>query len=194
MIWRIFIVLSLVIVAALSLFSRRDRPDELPRLRRLAPPQPGYFMTDAQVLQTGPDGTPLYRVNADRIRQDPSARMIHLEDLRLEYRTRAQEGEGRTWTLTAREGLIPETDERTPGPIQLQGEVEVIGQPPDESTPPATIRTEQLLVDLKSEIVHTQEEVQMVWGDRTLNARGLTADLKAERVQLESAVHGRINQ
>ena len=52
MIWRIFIVLALLLVAGLTLFlGKRGGVTEQAQASR-EPPQPGYFMTDAEIVET----------------------------------------------------------------------------------------------------------------------------------------------
>jgi LPS export ABC transporter protein LptC len=195
MMQRISLIAILVLVAALSLFSRRDRPDELPTMAQEPPPsQPGYFMVGANIVQTGPDGLPLYRMRAERIQQDPQRLTVELQDLDLDYKVTRDDTEPTHWTLTAKTGVMPQDATR----IELRDEVEIKGQPrlgasaPSKPVTPAIIRTSNLLVDLKSHTARTRERVDILWGERRLSAVGLTADLKAERVKLESAIHGRL--
>lgn len=182
MIWRGFIVLALLLVTALSLLtSRRDRSDT-PEQSRREPPQPGYYMTDAEITEMGSQGTPVYRVQAERIVQDPSDLGIRLENLRLGYRAALE----REWTVTAHSGYVPPGSKR----IELAGDVEIIGLPV-ASEVPAVIRTERLSLDTEADVATTRARVDIAWGGRRLTTVGLKADLKGETLQLESAVHGR---
>lgn len=182
MIWRGFIVLALLLLTALSLLvSRRDRSDAPERSRR-EPPQPGYYMTDAEITEMGTNGAPVYHVTAQRIVQDPSDLGIRLENLRLGYRAALE----REWTLTADTGFVPPGSKT----IDLVGDVEITGLPV-ESEIPAVIRTERLSLDTEANIATTRARVDIVWGGRRLTTLGLRADLKAEKLQLESGVHGR---
>jgi LPS export ABC transporter protein LptC len=184
---RIFLIASLLLVAALSLFARREHPDTLPGMRRAPEPlQPGYFMVDARVVQTGADGMPLYRMRADRIQQNPADLTIILEKLHLTYRVGTQ-AQARDWTLTAGSGLMPQNATG----IELQDGVEVSGLPQPGSAGPALIRTPALSVDLQSSRVRTDQAVEILWTAGRLTGVGLTADLKTEQVKLESSVHGR---
>jgi LPS export ABC transporter protein LptC len=181
-IWRGFIVLALLLLAAMSLLvSRRDRDDAPERARR-EPPQPGYYMTDAEITEMSETGQPVYRVNAERIVQDPTDLGIRLENLKLGYRA----GLEREWTLTADRGFVPPGSKT----IDLQGDVEITGLPV-ESEIPAVIRTERLSLDTETNVATTRSRVDIVWGGRRLTTLGLKADLKAEKLQLESGVHGR---
>jgi lipopolysaccharide export system protein LptC len=44
-------------------------------------------------------------------------------------------------------------------------------------------------VDLRSNIVSTKERVRLLWSGLVLDSTGLVANLKDQRVQLESGVH-----
>lgn len=182
MIWRIFIICSLVLVAAVSLFSTRRGPESDATTAQIQPPQPGYYMRGARITEMGEDGEPLYRVEAARIQQDPVDNSVRLEDLTLIYRT----PEARNWTLTAARGFVPPGSKT----LNLAGDVRIIGQPAAD-TQPAVVRTERLVLDTESSVASTRDRVDIEWGDRRLSTMGLVADLKAERLQLESAVHGR---
>lgn len=189
---RIFLILTLIAVAAVILFARRDRPDELPSTARAGQqPQPGYFMTDASVVQTGPDGLPMYRMHADRIQQNPADLTVRLENLRLNYRVATSRALAREWTLTAKQGDMPQAATR----IELAGDVEILGLPQvgAAGTPPATIRTSKLSVDMKANRVSTAEPVEIAWGEqRRLTAKGLQVDLKAQTVKLESKINAHL--
>jgi lipopolysaccharide export system protein LptC len=181
-IWRVFIVFMLLLVAAMSvMMSRREAEPESAAPAR-EPPQLGYYMTDARVTETGPDGRPRYRIEAERVLQNPFDLSIRLEELRLGYSADAD----RRWTLTAEAGYVP-PGSRT---IDLSGNVVIVGKPqPGAET--AVVRTERLSLDTEANIATTPARVDIEWGRRRLSGIGLKADLKAERVQLESAVHGR---
>lgn len=182
MIWRIFLVCALVMVAAVSLFNVERRPADDATTARSEPPQPGYYMRGARIIETDRDGVPIYRVEAERIRQDPADQSIHLEELTLIYRV----PEARDWTLTAARGLVPPGSKT----VNLAGDVRIVGQPAPELQP-AVVRTERLTLDTVSNVASTRDRVDIEWGSRRLSTMGLVADLKAERLQLESAVHGR---
>lgn len=190
--WRFFILSILLVVAALTLLARRERPDTLPTFTSQQPLQPGYFMTDATVTQTGPDGLPLYRMTAQRIQQNPADQSIDLENPRFAYSAEEQN----EWTLTADTGHVPSIDART---IDLRGNVRIVGRTlpaatDDASTPTALVRTPSLKIDAVTGTANTADRVDFFWGNRQISATGLTADLKAERLKLHSSVHGRLTQ
>jgi LPS export ABC transporter protein LptC len=74
--------------------------------------------------------------------------------------------------------------------LNLAGNVRIVGQPvPDMQA--AVIYTERLTIDTETNVASTRDRVDIEWGTRRLSTMGLVADLKAERLRLESAVHGR---
>jgi LPS export ABC transporter protein LptC len=180
--WRIFIVCVLVAVAAVSLFNKERRPARETTTTPAAPVQPGYYIKGARITEMGPDGVPLYRVEAERIVQDPKDDAIRLEELTLTYRTPGEHA----WTLTAARGLVPPGSKT----LNLAGNVRIVGQPVADMQQ-AVVYTERLTIDTETDIASTRDRVDIEWGTRRLSTMGLVADLKAERLRLESAVHGR---
>lgn len=182
MIWRIFIIVALVIVVTVSVLNKSRRPAPEQPTTPTEPLQPGYFMTGARIVETGEDGLPLYRVDAREIRQRPFDGGIDLEQLSLSYRPPG----ANDWTVTAARGFVPPASKV----LNLSGDVRVVGQPSDDSQL-AVIRTERLMLNTETNIASTRERVDIEWGSRRLSTMGLVADLKLEKLQLESAVHGR---
>jgi LPS export ABC transporter protein LptC len=182
MIWRIFVIAALIIVVAVSVFNKERRPAPDKTEAPTEPLQPGYFMTGARIIETGENGMPLYRVDAREIRQRPFDGGIELENLSLLYRP----SDANDWTVTAARGFVPPFSKV----LNLSGDVRIVGQPEDDSQP-AVIRTERLMLNTETNIASTRDRVDIEWGNRRLSTMGLVADLKAETLQLESAVHGR---
>jgi LPS export ABC transporter protein LptC len=143
---------------------------------------PGYIATDAEIIQTGSDGQPLYRLLAQRIEQPAAGAEIQVTEPRLSY----QEGDGPVWTLRADTGVLPADAARA----ELAGSVYAVATRPD--TAPLEIRTTTLGIDMDARRVHSDAPVQITWGRDLVTAVGLSADLKADTLRLESKVHGEI--
>jgi LPS export ABC transporter protein LptC len=88
--------------------------------------------------------------------------------------------------MRARSGRMPE-DAST---VALRGAV-VLDGTLGKANEALQLRTEALDVDTRTEKVSTKLPVIIAMSGRELAARGLRADLKDRRVQLESNVHGR---
>ena len=188
MIRRTFLILALIAVGALMLFTRTQQMNRgADAARERDAPQPGYFMTDASLVQTGPDGLPMYRMRADRIQQNPETLTVRLRHLELDYRVTQPGAPAQQWTLTARQGDMPQNASR----IDLSGNVEIIGQPPGADAPPVRVRTQKLTIDTEANVASTADRIEILWGNRSASAVGLTADLRTHRIQLKSSVHAR---
>ncbi len=145
---------------------------------------PGYIATDAQIIQTGPDGRPLYRLQASRVEQAQAGTEIHVTEPRLTY----QEGSGPQWSLRADTGILPPDV----GRADLAGSVQAVATRPDAA--PLEIRTDSLGVDMDRQLVTTADPVWIAWGRDQVTAVGLRVDLKADTLRLESQVHGEITR
>lgn len=142
----------------------------------------GYSASGAEILQTGIDGAPRYRMQATRVEQRPTTREVRLESVQMQVRD-SRDGQ---WHLTARGGLMAEDASR----VELAGDVHVSGvRGPGEA--PMEIRSETLAYDADAQRVSSRDDVTIELEGRQLAAHGMSADLKARNVQLESRVHGR---
>ena len=183
------VLVALAIVAGLLLLGSGGSGPAAPTLTELPQRDPGYSALDADLIQTGPDGQPLYRLQAAVIRQFPGTDRIELEHLRLGFRDPG----GDDWTATALRGsLEPGQDAKVGagnGLIDLEGDVHVSGLLGGEQQA-AEIATERLSVDTEKQVVRTRDPVTLTWSGRQLQAAGLMARLRDRRVRLEAAVHG----
>jgi LPS export ABC transporter protein LptC len=183
-IYRIFAVLTFVAVIIASLFLARQQG-----LTPTATTVPGstwdegYSAEGARLVETGANGLALYTLNAATIRQLPNEGQVQLTQVQMSFR----DPDGNPWTATADHGEL----EQTAGQVQLSGNVHVSGILGSE---PAQITTAALSVDIHSDIVSTQDPVQMLWAGRQLSSTGLSADLKDDRIHLEFAVHGTLSK
>lgn len=169
------------IVAGYFLVDRARQSGVAPQAERPAKEDPGFVARNAEIIETGPDGRPVYTLRASTIRQPPNEQTVLLESVNLELR----DEEGNLWTAQAQRGHILRDAAR----INLEGSVHVVGKLRDAPNP-LNFTTEQVAFDTREEVVRTESPVTLDWGGRKLQARGLVASLKDHRVQLESQVHG----
>ncbi len=159
-------------------------------------PDPGYAAHDAEIIETGYDGRERYRLNAKVIRQQTEAGTIELETLEMNYHPGAQPGtngasqpadtDKEVWHLASDHGLV-----RADGDdVLLQGNVRVTGSAPDSGAP-LSLTTTELRINTPTEFIETRAPVKVTLSGYELNAKGLTADLKAGTLRLESDVHGK---
>ena len=153
-----------------------------PRTGRTA--DPGYSLKDAEITETDATGQARYTVRAAHAQQNPGSGEIALEHIRMQMRDQR----GGEWNLDANAGRMPE-DAAT---VALFGDV-VLSGAVGARQDPINVRTEKLDVDTRTERISTDALVTIAVTGGELLARGLKADLKNRRVQLESDVHGRFH-
>lgn len=156
--------------------------DDRGTLRLASNDDPGYSASGAEVLETGPDGQPRYRLRADSIRQDPASRVVALAGVDMQLADGAASG----WRVQAARGSLPAGARR----VTLEGDIRLDGEAV-AGAGAMRIRTEALTYDLETQGVVAPGEVRLEMAGRTLEATGLEADLKQRRAKLGSRVHGR---
>ena len=142
--------------------------------------QPAYYLKDAVITETQPDGSPKLRLIAASIEQPSENDSIALESVRLEY----FKVPDKPWFLSSDRGLVPAQSRI----IQFLGNVEL--RPLDE--PASTfLKTEELTIDTEKNLAYTTSSpVTMRFGSYSMTVRRFEADLNTEKVRMES-VHGR---
>jgi LPS export ABC transporter protein LptC len=182
MIYRLLPVLALLalIIGVVVLSGPQREPAAAPTVGE-AVQDLGYAARNARLIQTGPDGQPLYTLDAAQIRQQPDDGTVDMQQVQLGFRDAA----GNHWTARGAHGEMGQDT----GVIELDGAVHVTGIVPG-SEEPADISSEHLSFDTNAQLVTTHDPVTLIMSGRQLDASGLVANLKERHVQLESAVHG----
>lgn len=142
---------------------------------------PGYVALGAELIETGEDGQPLFRLEAQRIAQPQPQGLIYLNDPMLQY----QPPGGNPWVVTAKSGELPQSAQSA----QLQGDVHAEGKPVG-SNELMRIDTDTLHVDMSQQLATTAAVVRVNWADRLLRGRGMSADLLNGRLSLFGDVSG----
>jgi lipopolysaccharide export system protein LptC len=181
MIYRIFAALAFIVVLGGTIFFGGSPSGATAPAIVEEPHDPGYAARNAKLVQTGPDGKPLYTVNADVIRQQPNDNTVELETARLGF----YDANGSLWNARGEHGEVGQNT----GVVELSGDVHVNGTP-QGSLQAAEIVTNQLAFDTNTKIATTHEPVTLTWSGQEIKGRGMRAALNDGRVQLESAVHG----
>ncbi|MFZ0501699.1 MAG: LPS export ABC transporter periplasmic protein LptC [Steroidobacteraceae bacterium] len=186
MIYRILAILTIVAVIVASILLSRQQ-SATPAATAVQPNEwdEGYSAQNAQLVETGADGLPLYTLNAATMRQLPNADQVQLTQVQMTFR----DPNGDPWTATADRGEVEQGSQH----VQLAGDVHISGTIAGAAGE-AQLFTATLSVDLRTDLVNTKDPVQMLWGGRQLSSTGVVANLKDDRVQLESAVHGTYSQ
>lgn len=149
--------------------------------------QPGYYLKDAVITQTQPNGSVGLRLIADRIDQRHGDESINLDTVRVNYfQSSPGESGKREWLLSARQGLVP-ANFRV---VQLFGDVVLR---PADAQPTAFLRADALAIDTQTNIAYsTASPVHVRFGGHSMVVKSFRADLNNEQVRLES-VNGRFD-
>lgn len=180
MIYRIFAALAFIVVIAGTIVLGGQQTETAPTTIE-EPLDPGYAAHDAKLVQTGPDGHPLYTLDADVIRQQPDRDTVELTQARLGF----HDTTGNLWTARGEHGEVGQNT----GVVELSGNVHVAGLLPG-SQQPGEIATDRLSFDTHTSIVTTRASVTLTLPGQQIKGTGLHATLKDGRVQLESRVRG----
>ena len=127
----------------------------------------GFTATDAELIETGADGKPLYRLLAQHIAQRQPDAEVQLSAPRLGYDDRSQG----TWTLQAERGTLS-ADRQS---VAFAGGVQARRMQP--RSPLLNRHTEALQVDLRQRLADTAAPVAIEWGRARLNASAMHADM-----------------
>jgi LPS export ABC transporter protein LptC len=176
------ILIGLVVVGAIIgalVLSRGPGASSTQQGQEQASEVPGYSARNAEVVETGADGRPIFTVNARLVRQRPNDDRVQLDGPRMKIVTE----EGDTWHVQARSGLIHADGSH----IDLFGDVKLNGE---FDSGPVVIGTSIISYDTRSEVAHTPAQVTVDSNSGQLAGKGLTANLKDGTVRLESRVHG----
>ena len=177
----LFALGALTAIAMLTwLWSRQGIEDEEPATVAGAA-VPGYYLHGASILGTDEEGRALITVQAARAEERPAENRLLLSDVAVRYQPDTQV----PWVLTATEGqaFLDETF------LDFSGEVELTRTEEPESGP-MVIRTSSLRLEPATFDVRTDDPVSLYFGSERLDAIGLSANLKAEQLALESSIHG----
>jgi LPS export ABC transporter protein LptC len=181
MIYRIFAVLVFIVVIGGTIFFGGQQTEATAPTIVEEQHDPGYAARNAKLVQTGPDGHPLYTVDADVIRQQPNDNTVELEKATLGF----FDANGALWTARGEHGEVGQDT----GTVELSGNVHVNGIP-QGTLQAAEIVTNRLAFDTNTKIASTREPVTLTWSGQEIKGKGMRATLNDGRVQLESAVRG----
>jgi len=144
----------------------------------------GYYLRDADISIMDEDGSMLYRILAAAVEEQPAENRTLLADVRIEYSPAADI----PWQVRAEQGEIP-ADEQY---LDLSGSVE-LATTEGSSGETTTIRAARIRFAPEEYLATTDAGVTVALGDERLEAVGMKADLKGDRLELESSVHGQFS-
>lgn len=147
--------------------------------------RPGYFLTGVDLEEFGADGKLRIGLQSISANEEPASGLVRLADVAVDYHAPT----GRLWHLTSDEARVP------PGGrvVEFEGDVRLSGVPGDDPRA-AELQTARLSLDTVGEVADTKSPVELVFGVHRMRALGMSADLKAGTMHLDSDVNGRFVQ
>ena len=182
MLFRVFTVLA---VAALIIITwYKSSPSHRPSAEGSGKGTglPGYYLKNAILTDYDASGALSIRMEAERIDQVDHGNEVQLYNVRVNYEAPG----GQNWVL------FGDTAHVQPGGkiVDVSGNVR-LQEETTGRTGAAVIRTDTMSYDVPESIATTKSDVRIEYGGHILTARGLTANLKARTIRLESKVNGR---
>jgi LPS export ABC transporter protein LptC len=182
MLFRLFTVLAVIALAVSTWIL--SSPAHLPQLAAAGSSEelPGYYLKNAVLTDFDVNGAPSLHLRADRIDQIDHGSEVALTTVRVDYQT----PNGQNWVLFGDYAHVE------PGGkiIDVSGNVRLNGDSTVHAGT-ATVLTDMLRYDVPGSIVSTKSDVRVLFGEHTLTARGMTANLKEQTIHLDSKVNGR---
>lgn len=175
-------LLLLAALAALIAVLVQWRPlDRTPPPPQTSATRLGYWLTGVDLEDYGTDGRLRIGLQSVSATEDPESGAVRLADVAVDYHAPT----GQSWTLTADEARVPPAGRV----VEFAGDVRLTGAPGDQAET-AELRTATMTLDTESERAQTKSPVQLAFGRHLMRARGMRADLKSGKLQLESDVNG----
>ncbi|MBT8136891.1 MAG: LPS export ABC transporter periplasmic protein LptC [Gammaproteobacteria bacterium] len=179
--WRNFAIAVALLAATVTTWIVVQQRQPRQPQREAAPPG-GYYLRDAVVEGMSPAGERLYTLRAVQITQQPASGAVSMQTVDLEYSS----GGPQPWHLQADAGSINEAGDL----IELFGNVrieEMLFVGPQTTV----VTTPELDVDVRAHLATSEQDVRIERGNYVITAVGLRADLKDQKLKLQSEVHGR---
>lgn len=148
--------------------------------------QGGYTARGAELSATDSMGRPRYKLRAAQIVQAPGVQPVELTGVVVEF----PDSRGATWVLTADAGRMSSIRRDQATIVDLSGNV-LLKNDGRGAAGPLALETSALQFDTAANVAMTREPVKLKSGTRTIEARGLIANLATRQLTLESEVHGR---
>ena len=176
----IFNFLLLLVAAAASIYiaSSNQEPRDKSKKPELSL---AYYLDNAELTGTGPDGSILYQVSTRLASQRQDDDTIEMDEVRMIYGPPT----AMPWELEANAGRIP----ADASVIELMGDVVAISE--EEGEKATIIRTQRLDIKPETREAFTDEPVELEFDGRVINATGMQANLETNELKLLADVNGK---
>ncbi|MDE2233991.1 MAG: LPS export ABC transporter periplasmic protein LptC [Gammaproteobacteria bacterium] len=142
---------------------------------------PDYYFTDATVTMLNEEGKPKAIMTALRILHHPDNDSVEVFTPRVEYFVAGEQ----PWHLQADHALMPAGGKL----VELNGHV-VIRHAGNRDGQPLVIHTDQMNLYLNTYIATSAAPVEITQGTSRMSGVGMHANLKENRLQLETEARG----
>jgi LPS export ABC transporter protein LptC len=174
-------MLVLLVIASSWFFRQQDR---LPLPLVAQQPGPDAFAENIHLEIMDQSGHPLYRLHAADMKYYPDEDRLQLHRPLLDV----TQADGTHWQVSAENGRTSASGE----PVWLLGKVNIQRLATDSSKP-LQILTEDVLIQPAAALAETDNAASITGSGFHLEAVGLNADLRNNRLKLRSRVRGRLN-
>lgn len=180
--WR-WISISAFLAALVIGYGALTGRDDDPIADSSTPMRPTYYLRNAIITETQPDGSMLSRLAASRIELQPATDDLSMQAVRLNYHQSVEQ----EWVLTAKSGFKAGNSPI----VQLAGDVQLR---PADGGASDVLSAEQLAVDTANDVAYsTSSPVRIQYGHHALVVESFRFDMNAEKLQMKS-IQGRYEQ
>lgn len=146
-----------------------------------APAQPGYYLKQATLVDTGSNGNARIKLQAAQVRQNVEDETINLQEVKVKFHSE----DGTPWVLTANQGTVPDKSNT----VQFEGNVLIRTEDTELQRP--QIHAAALNIDTERSIASTAGAVDFVMDQQHISGVGLEYDIKRQKLRLHSQVYGK---
>jgi LPS export ABC transporter protein LptC len=184
MLFRLFTILTVIALGIITWI--QSNPARAPAADAGAKQaeRPGYYLRNSVLTDYDADGAPSIRIAAKRIDQVGHGSEVALHNVQVDY----QAPDGIAWVMVGDEAHV-EPGGKT---VEVTGNVRLEGSEAGHKGS-GVFLTDALTYDVAGGIASTKSDVRIEFGDQTLTARGLVANLRDRTYHLESRVSGRFH-
>lgn len=178
--WRSLLATIIIAIALAGYFLTSSKNNKSPNELQ-APAQPGYYLKQATLVETGADGNARIKLQATQVHQNVEDETINLQEVSVKFKSE----DGTPWVLTANQGTVPDKSNT----VQFKGNVLIRTEDNELQRP--KIYAAALNIDTERSIASTPEAVDFVMDQQHISGVGLEYDIKHQKLRLRSQVYGK---
>ena len=176
-------ILLLVVLAAGSGFMYFFSTKSNDSLEQFSPTRVEYMIKNAKLYGTNTEGNFLYKIVAEKAQASNTDRQIYLDRVLIDY----ESSQNIDWRITSDKGqLLPNSNV-----LALSENVTVQSLSNENSG--TTISTNYLEINPNTYTIATNRDVLIEFDNNTIEAKGLTAQLKDNRLKFNSNINASIH-